>query len=375
MRKYSIAERACIAISRVEDYAERVKLVTLLHNGKFDKILQESNERELDSLIVNMHDQGIFAITIKSADYPERLMNLNSPPIVLFCRGNAELLKQEAVAIVGTRDCTRYGVDVATKFARTFAERGIVVISGLAAGIDAAAHNGACMVARKVKKEVPNAEEPKDERKGVYTPKLAAKENVVEEINTIAVLGNGVNYCYPKSNQELQDRIARGGLLVSEYLPNTKSNKFFFPHRNRIVAALAKAVVIVEADLKSGTMITKEWAMDLGIDVYAIPGAITSYASRGTNAIIKEAQCCIALGPECVLESFGIYEKIGEEKKIQQISFDEKIVLDILKSDEVHFDEIVMGATLPVKKVTTLLTNMEMSGLIKKLAGNYYCKS
>jgi DNA processing protein len=275
--------------------------------------------------------------------------------------------------MAGTRDCTRYGTEVARRFAKEFASRGIVVVSGLAEGIDAASHEGAFQAVQKQKPDKKEVDLPK----GTFKK---AKQEIDEElppVNTIAVLGNGVNYYYPKCNVGLQKRIAKQGLVISEYLPNTESTRYNFPFRNRIVAGLCSAVVIVEADIKSGTMITRDWALELGIDVYAVPGPITSYASRGTNAIIKEAACSIATDVADVLQSFNIFERNKEnetETSYRQISFEEKMALDLIKRDEVHFDDLVLGLNFPVKKTATLLTNMEMSGLIERLAGNYFKK-
>jgi len=188
-------------------------------------------------------------------------------------------------------------------------------------------------------------------------------------------LGNGINTFYPASNTGLQQKITKYGLVLSEYLPNFSGAKFTFPQRNRIVAALSNALVIVEADLKSGTMITMKCAQDVGIDVYAVPGPITSYVSRGTNQLIKEGGA-IATNAQDVLDAFGVYEKSPQrENAFIQLSFDEKQVLDTIGNKEVHFDGLIEEIGLPVHKLSTLLTNMEMSGLIKKLAGNYYKKT
>jgi len=351
MKKYTKEEQACIAISRAEDAGVRRRMLDDLGNGLYDKILDETDKVGLDSLIRNMAEQGIFCVTIKSDEYPEALFDLGAPPIVLFCKGNIDLLKKPAVSIVGMRKCTRYGRDVATKFGQEFASRDIVVVSGLAEGIDTWAHVGAVN---------------------------HAKAKGEKALNTIAVLGTGLNVYFPSSNRELQKQIGEHGLVISEYLPNTPSARFTFPHRNRIVAALGKAVVIVEADLKSGTMITREWALELGRDVYAVPGMITSITSRGTNAIIKEAQCSIVTDVGDILHSYGVVKSTREsnaKSKFVQLSFDEKIIIDILGGDEIHFDEIVEKSKMNVKVLTTLLTNMEMSGLIEKLAGNQYAAS
>ena len=271
------------------------------------------------------------------ANWPSVLDNLAQPPEVLFCKGNTELFKKPLVAIVGTRNATRYGMEVARKLAGQLAELGIVVVSGLADGIDAAAHAGA----------------------GAG--------------NTIAVLGNGVNVFYPAANVSLQKEIScGGGLLVSEYPPTAKSNKFCFPQRNRIIAALAKAVIIVEADVKSGSLITKDYALDLGREVFAVPGPINNPASRGTNEMIKTAACACLTDVSDVLSVFGMTYLDAKENTLTQISFEAQTVLNILKTDELHFDELVERTNFSPKILTTLLTKLEMDGIIQKLPGNFY---
>ena len=370
--QYNLNELACIALSRETDPVKQKSMLVCLKKDDYVGIIALCDEDSLKSFIRNLDEQDIRAVTRASENYPKRLFNLKMPPVVLYCRGDLSLFEKSAVAIIGTRDCTRYGAQVASKFAKALAERDIVVVSGLADGIDAAAHEGA-FLGRKVKNVVGPMDVSSHLPKG--TVSVAKPQSGI--VNTIAVLGNGLNYIYPQSNADLQRRISKDALLVSEYLPNEKSNRFHFPYRNRIVAALASAVIIVEADLRSGTMITKDWAIDLGVDVYAVPGPITSGASRGTNALIKEAHCAIMTDIEDVLEaSFGIFEKTKDEPNVVvQISFDQKRVLDILAKGEAHFDDIIELLGLPVGKVTTLLTTMEMSGLIKKLAGNQYAAS
>ena len=358
-------EKACVAISREYDKKQSHKLRALFDENKFDKILATTDIAEVDALIRNCAEQNIQIVTRFSSNYPKRLFNLGQPPYALYCRGNLELLQKPAVAIVGTRDCTRYGQNVATDFAKALAKHGIVVVSGLAEGIDTASHNGAVEAAKKTSALPRGYEFPS----GVHHSKK-------EIINTIAVLGNGLNVVFPSSNRQLQKQLSEQGLVISEFLPNTPCARFTFPFRNRIVAALASAVIIVEADLKSGTMITRDWALELGVDVFAVPGPITSHASRGTNAIIREAQCSILTDIRDILDVFGVYEKSPTaENAVVQLSFEEKSVLDIIKNDETHFDDIVMETGFATKKLTTLLTTMELNGLIKKLGGNLYCRT
>ena len=368
-KMYTDDELACIVISRSEDARSRNDMLGKLHAGDSKSILAGVDRVELAGFLRGLNDQGIVALTMKSGRYPTRLLNLGSPPVVLYCRGNLDLLSFPMVAMIGTRDCTRYGREVSFKFGKEFASRGLVVVSGLADGIDTAAHEGA--VAGSVSKVGGSAARATGSGSGVLSGSGGCG-NADELYKTVAVLGNGLNVYYPKANVDLQRKLFKHGLVISEYLPAAPSTRFTFPHRNRIVAALSGAVVIVEADLKSGTMITRDWALDLGVDVFAVPGPITSHASRGTNQIIKEAGCAIVTSVDDVLEHFGVVEKVvfKEEQKFIQLSFDEKRVVDILGGEEVHFDELVDKVGLPIRKLSALLTNMEMTGIVQRLPGN-----
>ena len=277
----------------------------------------------------------IQVIRIGEANYPCSLMDLKDPPKQLYVKGNLDLLNRPKVSIVGTRDCTRYGQMIAKEIAMACVTAGFVVVSGLAEGIDTAAHVGA-----------------KDA--------------------TIAVLGNGVEVYYPTSNKDLQDEIACKGLLVSEYPPTLHGGKTTFPQRNRIVAALAQVVVAVEADLRSGTLITVKMADALKRKIYAVPGNINCYASQGTNALIanKTAEMITSISDFITTLTGTIATKSIVKNK--QISLEHQKILNILKTDEVHFDDIVGEASLSVAELSTLLTNMEMIGLIEKLPGNYF---
>ena len=268
--------------------------------------------------------------------YPRALMDLKDAPKQLYVKGNLELLKRPMVAIVGTRDCTRYGLTVAKDLAARCAEAGFVVVSGLAEGIDTAAHQGA-----------------KDA--------------------TIAVLGNGINVYYPSINRDLQNEIASTGLLISEYPPDFHGDKTTFPQRNRIVAALGRSVIAVEADLHSGTLITVRKAQSLNRDVYAVPGNINCYASQGTNDLIVNHGAHMITSADDLIQSLtGCATKNKKNTPVKQISLEHQKILNILKSDEIHFDEIVLESGLSVAQLSTLLTNMEMIGLIEKLPGNYF---
>ncbi len=268
--------------------------------------------------------------------YPRSLLDLKDPPKQLYVKGNLALLNRPLISIIGTRDCTRYGIMVAKDLAEQCVAAGFVVVSGLAEGIDTAAHQGARQA-------------------------------------TIAVLGNGINVYYPVANKDLQDEIGMNGLLISEYPPNLHGGKTTFPQRNRIVAALSQAVIAVEADLNSGTLITVKMAKSLHRDVYAVPGNISCYASQGTNGLIARQDAKMITNIEKFIKEISgkdIINKKNLEKK--QITLEQQNILNILKTDEFHFDDIVIESGLSVAQLSTLLTNMEMIGLIEKLPGNYY---
>ena len=215
----------------------------------------------------------IEEIDIESGDYPKQLKEIYEPPLKLYILGNKDLLKQRGVAIVGSRKPTEYGKKVALQFAKELSENGINIISGLALGIDSYAHLGALQSRGPGK--------------------------------TIAILGSGLDEIYPKQNTELAKQIiSSGGCIITEYPLKTKPQKLHFPQRNRIMSGLSKGVLVVEATEKSGSLITADFALEQGKEVFAIPGNIISNTSVGTNNLIKQ-------GAKLVTN----YEEILEEVK------------------------------------------------------------
>ena len=280
--------------------------------------------------------KDLIILTPKSEQWPECLNELENPPEVLFCRGNLDLLKSPCVGIVGTRDCTRYGMEVAKKFASKLVEAGVIVVSGLADGIDTASHNGAFP-------------------------------------QTIAVLGNGVNKYYPAFNRELQDKIVSdGGLLISEHEPDSTGNRGSYLLRNRIIAALSKALIVVEADVRSGALGTMRYANGLGREVFALPGNIDSHASRGTNKAIKDGYAKIIDDINYVIVGLGLNKIKDKKAKSLQLSIEATAVINLLRPGELQFDELITSMQIAPQKLLNLLTNMELDGLIEKLAGNIY---
>ena len=331
----------------IDNFANRIGsdkdfLLKLVSQDEYDKMVYELDDVLLDNYIANLTKQGITVCTYASDTYPLTLANTASPPMVLYCKGDLSLLKSLCVAVVGTRRVSKYGKEITHKFAFDMAYAGITIVSGLADGVDSIAHK-ACLDAGG---------------------------------KTIAVLGGGFNNLYPASNVPLANEILqKGGLIITEYKPSMAPASFTFPARNRIIAGLSRGVLITEATLKSGSMHTKEYALENGRDVFAVPGRITDIYSEGCNQIIKNCQTTMVLSPDEIINLYGkqTTNMFDSENQIQ-LSFDEQIVMDIIDVDEVHYDEILAKSGMTSKVLNTLLMKMELTGKIKKLPGNYYCK-
>lgn len=227
------------------------------------KILDKNIKEQIDKHIKYMQKYKIDIISINDKKYPQILKQIYDPPISLYIKGNAEILNGKNIAIVGCRNSSKYGEEAAKYFAYNLSAKGINIISGLARGIDTYAHIG----------------------------NLGAMMHNCNDIcgKTIAVVGNGIDIIYPKENKYLEEKIIKsGGCIISEYPLGTKPEKFNFPARNRIISGLSKGVLVIEARVKSGTLITIDFALQQGRDVYVVPGNINSVNSVGTNDLIKQ---------------------------------------------------------------------------------------
>lgn len=225
-----------------------------------NEILDKKYRKDLEKYIEYMEKYKIDIITIHDKEYPNKLKNIYDPPVVLFTKGNKDILNNVSIGIVGCRECSQYGINVTQKISYELAKENITIISGMAKGIDSYAHIG-CLKA---------------------------------EGNTVAVLGSGLDRIYPKENMKLyNDILSKGGLILSEYIIGTKPDKMNFPARNRIISGLSDGIVVVEAKEKSGTLITVDFALEQGKDIFVVPGNITSQNSIGTNELIKQGAKCI----------------------------------------------------------------------------------
>jgi DNA processing protein len=276
---------------------------------------------------------GFLEIRRAAAGYPLLLGELHDPPASLFVRGQGDVLALPSVAIVGARSCSAYGAQVARSLARELAAAGAVVISGLARGVDGEAHRGAV------------------EAGGM----------------TVAVLGCGIDRDYPRSHTELARRIVGSGAVVSEYPAGVEPAPWRFPARNRIIAGLALATVVVEARERSGALITADFALELGRDVFAVPGEITSALSAGTNDLLRQ-------GAAPLTSARDVFEAIGMEHGVRstpELSAKAAALLSLLADRAQPVDELIRASALPSGDVAAALVELELAGLVAQSDGVY----
>jgi DNA processing protein len=285
-----------------------------------------------------MFSRHVIAICL-SVPYPRRLKEIDQPPPVLYVRGTITDKDDWAVAIVGTRKVTAYGRQVAEEIATFLAHNGITVVSGLARGVDGVAHNHAMRAGGR----------------------------------TIAVLGNGVDRVYPPEHLDLAKRIIEQGAVVSDYAPGTPPDAINFPPRNRIISGMSMATVVVEADEKSGALITATFAAEQGREVFSVPGNITAQQSRGTNRLIRDGAHPL-LSPEEILEELQLGQVAQKQAARTLLPADgvEASLLGVLANEPMHVDDICAQSGLPVDKVSAALTMMELKGMVRHQGGMSY---
>jgi DNA processing protein len=287
---------------------------------------------------------GARVITRESPEYPRQLREIYNPPIVLYVWGALTERDSQAIGVVGSRKTSHYGLECAKKLSYQLAYAGLTVVSGLARGIDTAAHQGA----------------------------LAAKGR------TVAVIGSGFMDLYPPENQALAEKIAESGAVVSEFPMTFPPSPQTFPYRNRIVAGWGSGVLVVEAGLNSGALITATQALEHGRLVYAVPGPIDRPTSAGSNRLIQQGAKLVA-GAGDILDDLQMLlpEKPAEKgarPATAALSDDEKAILGAIHDAETSLDEIVAGAALPAHKVSAALLGLEMKRLVKQLPGQQFVK-
>ncbi len=286
----------------------------------------------------------ITPLFITDKDYPQRLLNCYDSPSMLYYKGNTDLNSSKIVAIVGTRNNNEYGKSICEKLVEEFAGEDVIVVSGLAFGIDSIAHRAA----------------------------------IKNEMKTIGVLAHGLDRVYPSQNSALAKQMITNGGLLTEFRSQTKPDRQNFPSRNRIVAGISDAVIVVETGIKGGSLITAELGNSYNKDVFAFPGRVNDTKSEGCNFLIKNNKAALITCAKDVLENMGWKKKNETNAKKQrelfiELTADEKIVVEILQSQEqIHIDELYFKSKLNSSAVAAALLMLEMQGIITSLPGKIY---
>ncbi|MDR4506708.1 MAG: DNA-processing protein DprA [Candidatus Brocadiaceae bacterium] len=311
-------------------------------------ITEESKNIDIEGEIKLAGKNNVQIIPYTSDRYPKHLNAIYDPPLILYVKGAIRETDLVALAIVGSRRCSYYGLSQAERFSRLLVQKGFCIVSGMARGIDTAAHQGA----------------------------------ISSKGRTIAVLGSGLGTIYPRENIELSEQIALHGALVSEFPMNTPPDFRNFPPRNRLISGLSLGVVVIESSLKSGSLITARWALEQGKEVFAMPGNIDSLYSRGTHKLIKEgaklvedvADIIQELGPMAEILDDGDIPVENDPRNLSLNSHEKKI-FSLLSCSPKYIDEIIQDACLPTSVVSSTLMILEIKKMAKQLSGKRFVKA
>jgi len=310
-----------------------------LDRRSLERLLAARATLDLDQEMERIAAIGAHVLTWENPDYPRLLREIPDPPPVLYVRGTLTEEDAWAVAIVGTRRALAYGREVTRRLATALARSGITIVSGLARGIDAEAHRAALEAGGR----------------------------------TIAVLGCGIDRIYPPEHRKLASEIIAHGALVSDYSLGTEPEGSNFPPRNRIISGLSLGVLVTQAGIRSGALITASYAAEHGRDVFAVPGSILVRGHAGTNALIQDG-AKVVLGPEDILEELNL-TMVAEHVEARQVlpaDETEASLLACLSTEPVHVDELQQQSGLPIAQVTSTLALMELKGLVRQVGGMKY---
>ncbi|MBG0785034.1 MAG: DNA-protecting protein DprA [Anaerolineaceae bacterium] len=304
-----------------------------------ENLIKLRDEIELDQFYDSIQAQNITVLTLPDPDYPRLLREITQPPPVLYIRGELTPADDFSVAMVGTRKVTAYGQQITRDTSTFLAGHGLTIVSGLARGVDGLAHQHALQAGGR----------------------------------TIAVLGSGVDVIYPPEHRKLAEAIIENGAIISDYPLGTQPEGVNFPPRNRIISGLSLATIVVEAGDRSGALITADFAVEQGRDVFAVPGNVLSPMSQGTNRLIQNGAYAM-ISPQDVLDALGLAQVSDFQAARQTLPADttEAKILQVLDYEPVHVDEICHAAGLPVETVTAALTMMELKGMVQHVGGMRY---
>ncbi|MBI5698908.1 DNA-protecting protein DprA [Candidatus Saganbacteria bacterium] len=344
-----------VTINKLWEHFGDIKTVWEASKGDIQKIeglskpavaafLEKRDKIDLEEQPDLIRKNNVKVITIEEENYPANLKNIYAPPPVLYIKGSLFKADEKALAIVGTRRASSYGLEIAKRLAFELAGLGITIVSGLASGVDTAAHKGAL------------------EAKG----------------RTLAIFGCGVDMIFPAENRELAKEIESSGACVSEFPMGARTEKGNFPRRNRIISGLTLGTIVVEGNYDSGAMITAKDALEQGREVFAVPGNVEADQSKGPHWLIKqgaklvESVDDILSELEHILGPYKIRPRIKEKKDLSGLSGDEKRIVEALVSEPRHIDQLANSLKMEVQSVSSLLMMLELKNFIKPLPGKFY---
>jgi len=307
--------------------------------GVLKNLLQLRREVDINRYYENILNQDVAVLTLEDEDYPRLLRQIDQAPPVIYIKGELIPADEFSVAIVGTRRVTAYGQQVTRDTSLYLAGHGLTIVSGLARGVDGLAHQHALQAGGR----------------------------------TIAVLGSGVDVIYPPEHRRLAEAICENGAIISDYPMGTQPEGINFPPRNRIISGLSLATIVVEAGERSGALITADFAVDQGRDVFAVPGNVLSPASRGTNTLIQNGAYTM-VSPQDVLDVLNLteVEEIKSAREVIPANTLEWKILQSLDYEPSHVDDICHAVGSPIEQVSAALTMMELKGMVQHVGGMRY---
>ena len=343
IKKYELLD----AVGSVEELYENFlchtnEIIEIVGNNNFSKLSYYIQDEIIDKEIEKIEKYNLGIVTIEDREYSELLRATPTPPLMLYYKGNIDLLNMpNKLAVVGSRRISRYGKDITASLVKDVARAGIIVVSGLARGVDTVAH----------------------------------RTTLEEDGKTIAVVANGLGSCYPEENHELMDMIEKKGLIVSEYPVDGVPYAYKFPERNRIISGLCEGTLVTEAGKNSGSLITLNSAIDQNREVYIVPCNINSSQGLGSNEALKKLQGAMVTNSEDIISHYDVsMENIEEEEEIPLTDLERQIVT-FVKEDDRHIDEITAYiGDISVEDLLATLSKLELLGVIQRLPGNYYGK-
>ncbi len=318
--------------------ASRADLLRVVNNAAASALQTGPDEQVVQTALAWLRESGNHLLTIADPRYPSALLEIADPPLLLFAKGRLELLRQPALAVVGSRSASAGGARDAQSFSQVLSDAGLTIVSGLALGIDAAAHRGG----------------------------LAGASS------SIGVVGTGLDKVYPARNRQLAHQLAEEGVLLSEFPLGTPPLPGNFPRRNRVISGLSRGVLVIEAALRSGSLITARQALDQGREVYAIPGSIHSPVAKGCHWLIKQGAKLVETAQDVLEELSMAVPPVESARDAPQLDPAAATLLSSLGFEPIDLDTICERAGIAASVGATLLLNLELAGCVERLPGGLF---